>query len=52
MRIGLISAATYRYRQEPRRSGSHHGTAFASTFNGFEESEVRKYDWTFVRSRS
>ena len=51
MRIGLISAATYRYRKEPRQAGSHHGTAFASTFNGFDESEVRKYDWTFVRSR-
>ena len=51
MRIGLISAATYRYRKEPRRPGSHHGTAFASTFNGFDETEVRKYDWTFVRSR-
>ena len=36
---------------EPRRPGSHHGTAFASTFNGFDESEVRKYDWTFVRAR-
>lgn len=51
MRIGLISAATYRYGKQPRRPGSHHGTAFASTFNGFDESEVRKYDWTFVRSR-
>ena len=51
MRIGLISAATYRYRKEPRRPGSHHGTAFASTFNGFDETKVRKYDWTFVRSR-
>ncbi len=51
MRIGLISAATYRYGTEPRRPGSHHGTAFASTFNGFDESEVRKYDWTFVRAR-
>lgn len=51
MRIGLISAATYRYRQEPLRPGSHHGTAFASTFNGFDEAEVRKYDWTFVRAQ-
>ena len=51
MRIGLISAATYRYGKEPRRPGSHHGTAFASTFNGFDETEVHKYDWTFVRSR-
>ncbi len=51
MRISLISAATYRYLDEPLRPGSNHGTAFASTFNGFDESEVKKYDWTFVRAR-
>ncbi len=51
MRIGLISAATYRYRDKPLRPGSNHGTAFASTFNGYDESEVKKYDWTFVRAR-
>ncbi|HIG28311.1 MAG TPA: Gfo/Idh/MocA family oxidoreductase [Verrucomicrobiales bacterium] len=51
MRIGLISAATYRYLNNPLQPGSNHGTAFASTFNGFEESVVSKYDWTFVRSR-
>ena len=50
MRIGLISAATYQYGNEPRRAGSHHGTAFASTFNGFDPGEVDSYDWTFVRS--
>ncbi len=50
MRIGLISAATYRYMDEPRRFGSHHGTAFAATFNGFDAAEVAKHKWTFVRA--
>ncbi len=51
MRIGLISAATYRYLDDPLRPGSHHGTAFASTFNGFNEAEVAKHQWTFVRAK-
>ena len=51
MRIGLISAATYRYLDQPLRPGSNHGTAFASTFNGFDEAEVTKYEWTFVRAK-
>ncbi|MGY8639938.1 MAG: Gfo/Idh/MocA family protein [Verrucomicrobiales bacterium] len=50
-RIGLISAATYRYLDQPVRNGSHHGTAFASTFNGFDEAEVKKHEWTFVRAQ-
>lgn len=33
------------------RTGSHHGTAFASTFNGFDEAEVKKHEWTFVRAK-
>ena len=49
MRIGLISAATYRYQDNPLRPGSNHGTAFASTFNGFDDSEVTRYEWTFGR---
>ncbi len=51
MRIGLISAASYSYLNIPFRPGSNHGTAFASTFNGFEESEVTKHEWTFVRAK-
>lgn len=51
MRIGLISAATYRYLDTPLRPGSNHGTAFASTFNGFHEAEVARHQWTFVRSK-
>lgn len=50
MRIGLVSAATYRYLQEPMRPGSHHGTAFASTFNGFNAGEVAKHEWTFIKA--
>lgn len=51
MRIGLISAATYRYLDTPLRPGSNHGTAFASTFNGFDEAEVKKHEWIFVRAK-
>lgn len=51
LRIGLISAATYQYLDEPLRAGSNHGTAFASTFNGFDDAEVRRHQWTFVRSQ-
>ncbi len=49
-RIGLISAATYQYLDQPVRHGSNHGTAFASTFNGFDEAEVKKQEWTFVKA--
>lgn len=50
LRIGLISAATYQYMDQPMRPGSNHGTAFASTFNGFNPTEVAKHKWIFVRS--
>ena len=51
MKIGLISAATYQHGDQPVRPGSHHGTAFAATFNGFDEEEVKKYEWTFVKAK-
>lgn len=51
MRIGLISAASYRYLDGPLRPGSHHGTAFAATFNGFNEAEAAKHTWTFIRAK-
>lgn len=51
LRIGLISAATYQYMDQPVRHGSHHGTAFAATFNGYDENEVAKHKWTFVRAK-
>ena len=40
IKLGIISAATYgaTYQGEnvPRTPGSFHGTAFASTYNGFD----------------
>jgi len=40
IKLGIISAATYgaTYRGEnvPRTPGSFHGTAFSSTYNGFD----------------
>jgi predicted dehydrogenase len=51
MRIGLISAATYQYANNPLIPGSNHGTAFATTFNGYDDAEAKKYEWTFVRAK-
>ena len=51
MNIGLVSAATYRHGDQPVRNGSHHGTAFAATFNGFDEEIVKQHEWTFVRAK-
>jgi len=52
IRIGLVSAATYgaSYRGEevPRTPGSHHGTAFASTYNGCDPEKAKQWEWTFV----
>ncbi len=52
IRIGLIAAATYRpsYRgtDPPRTPGSFHGTAFASTYNGYDEIKSKRWDWTFA----
>jgi predicted dehydrogenase len=50
VRLGLISAATYGYGV-PRTPGSHHGTAFATTFNGWDEEKAKAWKGTFVRSR-
>ena len=43
LKLGLISAATYGYMDAPRAPGSNHGTAFATTFNGFDEAKVKAY---------
>ena len=44
IKLGIISAATYgaTYRGEavPRTPGSFHGTAFASTYNGFDAAKA------------
>jgi predicted dehydrogenase len=50
LRLGLLSAATYG-RGGPRTIGSHHGTAFATTFNGWDEEKAKAWKGTFVRSR-
>ncbi|HYR58144.1 MAG TPA: Gfo/Idh/MocA family oxidoreductase [Chthoniobacteraceae bacterium] len=50
LKLGLISAATYGYMGAPRTPGSHHGTAFATCFNGFDEAKAKEWTGTFVRS--
>ena len=53
--LGLISAATYgpayRGQDVPRTPGSFHGTAFASTYNGYDEAEKVRWEWTFAAAR-
>ena len=55
IRLGIISAATYgatyRGKDVPRTPGSFHGTAFSSTYNGFDEEKVKRWDWTFARAQ-
>ena len=48
LKIGLVSAATYGYMDAPRTPGSFHGTAFASTFNGYDAAKKDQYEWTFA----
>ena len=52
IKLGIISAATYgaTYREEtvPRTPGSFHGTAFSSTYNGFDAVKAKQWDWTFA----
>ena len=52
IKLGLVSAATYgpSYRGEdvPRTPGSFHGTAFASTYNGYDEAKSKQWEWTFA----
>ncbi len=49
LRLALLSAATYG-RNAPRALGSNHGTAFATTFNGWDDAKAREFKGTFVRS--
>jgi predicted dehydrogenase len=52
IKLGIISAATYgaTYKDEniPRTPGSFHGTAFSTTFNGFDAVKSRQWQWTFA----
>lgn len=54
LRIGLVSAASYGAAYgpdpQPRTPGSNHGTAFAATFNGFDEEKAKAFKGTFVKS--
>ena len=51
LKLGLISAASYGYGGAPRVSGSNHGTAFATTFNGWDDTQAARFQGTFVRSQ-
>jgi predicted dehydrogenase len=51
LKLGLISAASYGYMGAPRASGSNHGTAFATTFNGWDDAQAARFEGTFVRSQ-
>jgi predicted dehydrogenase len=52
IKLGIISAATYgaTYRGEdvPRTPGSFHGTAFSTTYNGFDAAKAKQWSWTFA----
>lgn len=48
LKIGLVSAATYGYMDAPRTPGSFHGTAFATSFNGYDPDKAKQYQWTFA----
>lgn len=50
LKLGLISAASYGAAGAARASGSNHGTAFATTFNGWDEAKAKECQGTFVRS--
>ncbi len=53
-KLGIIAAATYAatYRGENADAypGSHHGTAFSTTFNGYDEQKADQWDWTFIKA--
>lgn len=54
LKLGIISAATYAptYNDPAaaRMPGSHHGTAFSTTFNGWDEEKAKQLKGTFVKS--
>ncbi len=50
LRVALISAASYGTAGQERTSGSNHGTAFATIFNGWDEDLSQKFSGTFIRS--
>lgn len=54
LKLGIISAATYAPTYDgtkvERTPGSHHGTAFSTTFNGWDEEKAKQLKGTFVKS--
>jgi predicted dehydrogenase len=50
LRVALISAASYGLPGQPRTSGSHHGTAFATIFNGWDDAAAAQFEGTFIKS--
>ncbi len=54
LKLSIISGATYAPTYAganvPRTSGSHHGTAFSTTFNGWDEEKAKQLKGTFVKS--
>mgnify|MGYP001169675068 CR=1 FL=1 len=50
LRLGIISGATYGRPGQPRTPGSHHGTAFSTTFNGWDEEKAKAIQGTFVKA--
>lgn len=52
IKLGIISAATYgaSYRgiDVQRTPGSFHGTAFSTTYNGFDAEKAKQWNWTFA----
>lgn len=51
LRLGLVSAATYGRPGQERKSGSNHGTAFATTFNGWDDGKAAEFEGVFVKSQ-
>lgn len=54
LKLGIVSAATYGATYDgssaARALGSHHGTAFATTFNGWDEAKLKSWQGAFVKS--
>lgn len=48
LRLALLSAATY--GQDEPTIGSHHGTAFSTAFNGYDEAKADAMEGTFIRA--
>jgi predicted dehydrogenase len=51
LRVGLVSAASYGRLGAPRVQGSNHGTAFATSCNGYDATTRRQFEGTFVAAR-